>query len=87
MSEKNPLEASCVFNQEDMRMALMVELEAAGLDHTKFAVEDLTNDAMEDCADEVELAMNNAGFAVIRKVAKQWAQACLSEAHYEGLNG
>lgn len=81
------MEASCTFNQEDMRMALMVELEAAGLDHTKFAVEDLVNDAMQDCADEVELAMNNAGFQVIRKVAKHWAQACLSEAHYEGLNG
>ena len=81
------MEASCTFNQEDMRMALMVELEAAGLDHTKFAVEDLVNDAMQDCADEVELAMNNAGFAVIRRVAKHWAQACLSEANYEGLNG
>lgn len=68
-------------------MALMVELEASGLDHTKFAVEELVNDAMQDCADEVELAMNNAGFAVIRRVAKHWAQACLSEANYEGLNG
>ena len=81
------MEASCTFNQEDMRMALMVELEASGLDHTKFAVEELVNDAMQDCADEVELAMNNAGFAVIRRVAKHWAQACLSEANYEGLNG
>lgn len=79
--------AVCVFTHKDMMQALIAEMTCAGLDCEQFAMRELAHDAMEEALGRVVIAMNLAGFDVVRAVARQWAGACASEAHYDGLHG